>query len=238
MGLDYIQLSLDGATSESHDWLRNKQGTYEKVLRAIAQLNEFKTKYKSNLKISVVFCLSKKNYNELKDVIDLCIQLNVDILRIQPLMLIGRANSELSEYSLSAKEYTKASDYLVKKRYENIRSSSLTIEWCDSLEHLFIDQLDFVQVNEKGELLLSPYIPIIVGDLKQHSIIEYLKKNYSELWNHKLIRLFRKNMNSTNNMGFGNIFSIEVGFQYMRFGKRKIVSTLTFLGGCFAATYI
>ena len=90
------------------------------------------------------------------------------------------------------KEYTKASDYLVKKRYENIRSSSLTIEWCDSLEHLFIDQLDFVQVNEKGELLLSPYIPIIVGDLKQHSIIEYLKKNYSELWNHKLIRLFRK----------------------------------------------
>ena len=56
----------------------------------------------------------QKNYNELKDVIDLCIQLNVDILRIQPLMLIGRANSELSEYSLSAKEYTKASDYLVK----------------------------------------------------------------------------------------------------------------------------
>ena len=72
-------------------------------------------------------------------------------------------------------------------------------------------------VNEKGELLLSPYIPIIIGDLKKHSISEYLKKNYGELWNHQLIRTFRKNIGSANEIILGKDFPAEVGMNYMKF---------------------
>lgn len=54
--------------------------------------------------------------------------------------------------------------------------------------------------------LLSPYIPIIIGDLKKHSISEYLKKNYGELWNHQLIRTFRKNIGSANEIILGKRF--------------------------------
>ena len=80
-----------------------------------------------------------------------------------------------------------------------------------------MEQLDFIQVNEKGELLLSPYIPIIIGDLKKHSISEYLKKNYGELWNHQLLRTFRKNIGSANEIILGKDFPAEVGMNYMKF---------------------
>ena len=216
-GLNNIQFSIDGATENSHDWLRNKKGLFENLLHTIMQLNILRRKAKSDIKISAVCCLNKRNYEELPKIIELCTRLGIDILRVQPLMKMGRAKEGLDAYSLSKNEYIQAANYLLVNRYKNIQKDGISIEWCDSLEHLFMEQLDFIQVNEKGELLLSPYIPIIIGDLKKHSISEYLKKNYGELWNHQLIRTFRKNIGSANEIILGKDFPAEVGMNYMKF---------------------
>ena len=54
-------------------------------------------------------------------------------------------------------------------------------------------------------------------EVKKHSISEYLKKNYGELWNHQLIRTFRKNIGSANEIILGKDFPAEVGMNYMKF---------------------
>ena len=46
---------------------------------------------------------------------------------------------------------------------------------------------------------------------------EYLKKNYGELWNHQLIRTFRKNIGSANEIILGKDFPAEVGMNYIKF---------------------
>lgn len=47
-GLNNIQFSIDGATENSHDWLRNKKGLFENLLHTIMQLNILRRKAKSD----------------------------------------------------------------------------------------------------------------------------------------------------------------------------------------------
>lgn len=65
------------------------------------QLNILRRKAKSDIKISAVCCLNKRNYEELPKIIELCKRLGIDILRVQPLMKMGRAKEGLDAYSLS-----------------------------------------------------------------------------------------------------------------------------------------
>jgi hypothetical protein len=54
----------------------------------------------------MVSCLfTKKNYNEFDDVIHLCLDLGVGRLRLQPLMMMGRADINLKEFQLNDTEY-------------------------------------------------------------------------------------------------------------------------------------
>ena len=110
-GLNNIQFSIDGATENSHDWLRNKKGLFENLLHTIMQLNILRRKAKSDIKISAVCCLNKRNYEELPKIIELCTRLGIDILRVQPLMKMGRAKEGLDAYSLSKNEYIQSANY-------------------------------------------------------------------------------------------------------------------------------
>lgn len=201
--LSSIQFSMDGASSKTHDWLRNKQGVFQKVIQAIKYVDEERARYNSDLLISIAFCPTKENIHEIDTAIKLCEELHVELFRVQPLMLIGRAEKNLNEKLLNRKEYSELSRKLHKRKIDHEISSRIMVDWIDPLDHIMVDdskEISFIQVNASGDLLLSPYIPIAVGNLKNHSIHEYLERDYFELWDHKLFQLMKDSIKSAEQM--------------------------------------
>ncbi|SHH95254.1 radical SAM additional 4Fe4S-binding SPASM domain-containing protein [Clostridium collagenovorans DSM 3089] len=96
---DWIQVSLDGAKPETHDYIRNKQ-VFNTVINKIKMLTE------NNISVRVNTVVTKVNLNELKDIYNLCYKLGVKRLNYNPLYPFKG-----DEYKLSVpsdKEYIKA----------------------------------------------------------------------------------------------------------------------------------
>lgn len=212
-GLDLIQISLDGATALSHDWLRNKEGSFEKALNAISLLK------KAGLKVAVAFTPTKKNINELESAIDLAFNLGATFFRIQPTMSLGRARANLQDYLLNYFDYLDIKFILDKKRKQYSSSTLYTLEWGDPLDHLQYGMketnlLYIISVGAYGDIMLTPYLPFVFGNVRDHSVIEYIDGGLKEAWNNPVIRNIVSKINSVDEMdtslyGLPEIFSGE-----------------------------
>jgi hypothetical protein len=72
-------------------------------------------------------------------------------------------------------------------------NSDVFVDWGDPLEHLWF--YAFTEANcwstgisTDGWMEVSPYIPVLAGDLKKHSIAEVWGKGIKEIWHSPLVR--------------------------------------------------
>lgn len=84
-GLGALTISLDGL-EKSHNWLRNSDLSFRNVENAIGLAVS-----SSRLNFDVVTCVSKRNINELPDILDFLIQHGVKAWRLFTIIPIGRA---------------------------------------------------------------------------------------------------------------------------------------------------
>jgi len=94
--IDYVQISLDGAKEETHDFVRGV-GNYKKAIAAIKLLVE------NRIKTAVMFVFHKKNHLEVQELITLCNELKVNALGITELVPEGTGDS-LRELLLTPEE--------------------------------------------------------------------------------------------------------------------------------------
>lgn len=102
-----IQVSLDGATRETHDAIRG-EGTFEKTVQAIRNLVE------ADLPVEIATVFSKFNFHEYPLMIDFAKHLGVDALDVSELLPQGRGRA-LHEYCLSLKENCELKKYYYEK---------------------------------------------------------------------------------------------------------------------------
>ncbi|MBQ3602729.1 MAG: radical SAM protein [Clostridia bacterium] len=183
-GINSVQISLDGATAETHNWLRNNTDAYEHAIKAIDFL------VKSDIDVSVACVPNKQNFNEISELIDLCQKLGVNRIRFQPLMSLGRGKN-MEQYFLNDEEYFVLSRKLDSKRSSN---SHIQIEWGDPIEHLFaycsgFSGLKFIEISAYGDLLISPYLPLKLGNITRHNIFDYINAGLTDVLNNDFIRL-------------------------------------------------
>ncbi|MCL2050176.1 MAG: radical SAM protein [Lachnospiraceae bacterium] len=174
-----VQVSLDGYSENVHNWIRNHPQSYERAISAIKLL------IGNDIKVSVATLPTKRNFQELSELIGLLDDLGVSDFRMQPLMILGRAKSNLDEYELSNAEYRTLARKLLKLRNERLFSNKMKIEWGDPIQHLgnFCgNNLVFLYINAYGEIMLSPYLPIVVGDLRKHSLRDYFASGLKDIW--------------------------------------------------------
>jgi radical SAM protein with 4Fe4S-binding SPASM domain len=91
-----IATSLNGATARTHNYVQNAI-TFRKVLETIKELR------KKNVKVIVLFTLMKINQNEVKDLVKLTQDLDVNDLCIYPFFPAGRGNRNLEILDIDAK---------------------------------------------------------------------------------------------------------------------------------------
>lgn len=186
VGYHLVQISLDGF-EENHEWLRNKVGAYQKAVNAIKLLK------KVGLNVAVSCAPSKKNIGELAMLIEYCNELGVDYFRMQPMMSLGRAQN-IDEKLLLVNNKEELLQIIYAAREKMMQNGSgMKIEWGDPIEHLFAIATDTMSlgsmsISAYGEIFVSPYLPIVIGNLKMHTLDEYLEANILENYNNNFIR--------------------------------------------------
>ena len=181
-GLTMLQISLDGYNAIQHDTIRGFAGAFEKAINAINCAK------KANLNIATAFAPNKTNYRTIKRYLDLCQSLGVSTARFMPLIPMGRGNS-MGSLLLSADEYVEI-QLLLKEEMNVRRNSGFVIEWGDPLDHFFRvpnnAKIGFntysMEIKADGSLVISAYIPVVVGNVRKHSLKAYWDAGYDKIW--------------------------------------------------------
>lgn len=79
-----ISVSIDGADSETHDLFRGVKGSFEKTVRAVEMLRD------RGSPPLVIFSVYRKNMEELEKVVELCKEIGVRALKVNPITPMGR----------------------------------------------------------------------------------------------------------------------------------------------------
>ncbi|RKD27308.1 radical SAM additional 4Fe4S-binding SPASM domain-containing protein [Caminicella sporogenes DSM 14501] len=89
-GLNKVQISLDSVYEHKHDKIRNKPGSYKKVLSSISNLKKYNVK-----EVALSMTITQKNFDEVPAFIDFCVSNGV-LPRIAPIVPIQKGiNSNL-----------------------------------------------------------------------------------------------------------------------------------------------
>ena len=112
-GVDFVQISLDGANSKTHNSFRGINGIFNKTLTGIKNcVNE-------DFFVNIATTITKYNYEEIPSIIDLCKKLNVNWFMAYNFVPTGRGEfiikNDLNPYER---------ENLLKELYEKVKTDN------------------------------------------------------------------------------------------------------------------
>jgi radical SAM protein with 4Fe4S-binding SPASM domain len=113
LGARQVRVSLDGSKAETHDALRNMQGSFERVLSAIKYLIDAGIP-----QVSVVSTISKRNISELEDIIDLAAYAGADNIQCLVVSQSGRGAENFDDLGIDPSSRPVITQILEDKRTE------------------------------------------------------------------------------------------------------------------------
>ncbi|MCK5174540.1 MAG: radical SAM protein [Planctomycetes bacterium] len=183
-----VQISLDGATPETHERLR-KRGDWEKAVAACKHLMDM------GVNTEVVFVPTKFNIHEIGEIIELSYSMGVYGFYTGKLMRIGRAATNWDILHSSEEEYKKFFDVLQEKtaKYEGkMKIYHYPYDVLKELEYRLVSPSASLLVLPNGKVKLAGPLPFICGDLRRQSLSR-IWENYKKAWrNPEVIEFARK----------------------------------------------
>ena len=185
-GMRTVTVSLDGL-AETHDWLRCREGSFERAVGALRMLLAASWIQK----VDVVTCVHRRNLTQLDDVRALLIDLGVKAWRLFTISPIGRAADD-PDLSLSRDEFRQLMAWIhAQQNNEGIAirySESGYLGACDTLvrNHPFFCRagINVAGIMVDGSILACPNINRRFSQGNIH------RDNFCEVWE-KGYKLFR-----------------------------------------------
>lgn len=199
VGMERIQISLDGKNKESHERLRQKEGSFADAIRAIntAVAAGFKD-------VAVAFTPTRFNIDEVEDVFKMCNELGVGQLRLQPLMGLGRARENIKDIEATQMQYRRIVGTI--NRLKHLYGIG-RLQWGDPVDHLIrfrtviAGLVNQVLIRANGDIVPSSYLPLSVGNIKKYSIIKYWENGLVRIWEANRVKEIATNFYSNNDLG-------------------------------------
>lgn len=178
-GLRSITISLDGLNAETHDWFRNKKGSFDRAIEAIRRVAKT-----PNLVYDLVTCVNKRNIDELERMREMLTEIGVTHWRLFTVFPKGRAKDN-PELKLSAEEFVRMMDFIKETRLKGKINASYGCEgFLDDYELDVRDNPFFCQAGiHIGSVLANGDIsacPSLRGDYIQGNIY---KDDFWTTWN-------------------------------------------------------
>jgi radical SAM protein with 4Fe4S-binding SPASM domain len=112
IGITGIQVSLDGSKATTHDKIRGVKGTFEKALETAKNIS------KLGISLTIGTVVSRRNYKEIPEIIDLALSLNASIFHLMDFQPMGRALHKFNKLRITDKQWVKLSNFIDKKKKE------------------------------------------------------------------------------------------------------------------------
>lgn len=198
IGIGLVQISIDGSKAATHDEFRCVNGAFNKALDALKNLKEV------GAETAVSFCPNKKNLDEFFEMVQIVYDTGCRNLRMMPLLPMGRGLKNYNDLTLDNDGYLKLIKYIgdAKQKYEDMK-----IEWGDPIEHLYLanyvrDTPICVEIKANGDLGISNYLPITVGNVRKHTIKEYWEQGLKHIWSNPKAKHFCRQVLTTYDFAF------------------------------------
>jgi len=170
-GLDGLSISLDSATPDIHNELRD--GSY------MSALNGIKCCINAGLNVDISTCVTAINVLAITDIIHLAEDLGAASITFQGLSPVGRG-AECTNLALSSVQ----TDSFLNNMYNTIRNTKFQIKiimfypqwtrWDSSAEGCEVGK-NFFGVRSNGDVFPCTNLPIKIGNI--------LEDNFADLWN-------------------------------------------------------
>jgi MoaA/NifB/PqqE/SkfB family radical SAM enzyme len=198
-GISRIQVSLDGASPETHEHLRRFKGSFQSALNALSALKEVDP----SIQTSVAFTPTRFNCHEIEKVFHLCRERAVNDVRSQPVMKLGR--TQLNEDIIPTDDQYRR---LVRKIKEiEYKYNTPTFQWGDPIDHIIrfrtVAQhcVTYVHVFANGDIPVSSYLPIVVGNVRRHSLKQYWDAGLPRVWEVPIVKQIGQRVDSMPDLG-------------------------------------
>jgi MoaA/NifB/PqqE/SkfB family radical SAM enzyme len=172
-----VQVSLDGATAETHERLR-LTGDWEKAVTAC------KSMLKLGVNTEIVFVPTKFNIHEVGQAIDLAYSLGCYGFYTGKIMRIGRAAQNWDILCPSDGEYERFFEVLQEKTaaYKGkMKVYYYPYDVIEELKYRLENPSASLLVVPNGKVKLIGPLPFICGDLKKQRLTD-IWENYKEAW--------------------------------------------------------
>ena len=187
---DLIRVSLDGPTPDTHEFIRNKKGLFNKTIENIKKL------VANGIDVGVVTCISHKNIDYLEQMVELLKELKIKRWFLPLLSSAGRGSAiskevltplEVKEFLVKINDLTKDAPFIVnldlpynvllKERNPNVKSA------CPAA-------ITEMAIFANGDVSPCCEIPVIGGNLREDTVknIWNSSKVFKEFRNKSLIR--------------------------------------------------
>jgi MoaA/NifB/PqqE/SkfB family radical SAM enzyme len=129
--VDSLNISLDGASSKTHDALRGFAGAFDKVVAAVKKINLLRQKRNNPIRLKLVAVINDRNIDEVPAFIRLAAGLEADCVEFIPQQPFSSTSTpqELSRNRIFMDKLSKLTAYLLK-----LKGGALRIE--NSPRHL------------------------------------------------------------------------------------------------------
>ena len=192
-----ISLSLDGL-EKFHDNFRQVSGTFKKAISVVKNLT------KESIRTSIRFTLTSFNEDEVEPLFDLVSKYKIESFNIRAVLPLGRADASMMP---SAKRYQKILKNLFvkskKKKIPIISGDPILLPLFPELLGKVWDEMgekvlseicagclageETLYIKPNGDVGVCAYVPKIVGNIKEQSLIEMINKTslFQKLYNYR-----------------------------------------------------
>lgn len=124
-------------------------------------------------------------------------------LRCQPLMILGRAKKHKNIVPTD-RQYRELVSTIRKLEVER-NSKIIQVVWGDPVDHLIKfrnvnNLLDQLTIHANGDIVVSAYLPLVVGNIRKHSLEEYWNQGLNKVWSTKIVQFLVSRMMSLKEM--------------------------------------
>jgi radical SAM protein with 4Fe4S-binding SPASM domain len=177
--IEVLQISIDGASDETHDFIRNKKGVFN------AAINAAKSSIERGLRTGLITTAMKINLDEIPRILELALRIGAHAYSARRFMPVGRGIENINELELSPEQYRGFLTYWNERRYALKNKIELIIEeplliLVDqkgfSISELFLRGCKaartYCAVWANGDVVPCMFAPIRAGNIRQQSLEE------------------------------------------------------------------
>lgn len=183
-----VGISVDSLVPERHDSFRGIKGAWKNAISGIEALKRV------GLEFSIQTTVSTENYDEIPQIIEYSHQIGAKVFTLFFLVCTGRGQ-ELTDITPSQYENMLTKLYQIQLKYSKRDSSMLISAKCVPQYRRIVYEFDpnspliktyaggcpagihYCRITPEGNLTPCPYLPLIVGNLREKTFVEIWKSS-------------------------------------------------------------